>query len=239
MRVLFFMFFSVVTHFTSAQISLDKLRNSAVKAQEAINRANLSESQVTEGLKEALVLGASKSVENTSKSGGFNNNQLIKISFPEDALKMKQGLLKIGMNEQVERFEYVLNEAAEDASNSAKEIFVNAIVNMTIQDAMSILNGEDDAATNYLSNQTSEELFLNFLPVISNSIEKVNLTKYWEKLVHSYNKIPFTKPVNEDLDVYVTNQAIHGLFVMIAIEEKKIRNNPKARVSEILKKVFK
>ena len=239
MRVVLLMIFGIVAHSVCAQISLDKLRSNAVKAQDVINGKNLSEDQVAKGLKEALILGTTISVKNISKPGGFNNNYLIRIPFPEDALKMKEKLLKIGMNKQIERFEHVLNEAAEDASNYAKEIFINAIFNMTIQDAMSILKGDDAAATNYLSNQTSQELFVKFNPIISNSIKKVNLTKYWRNLVESYNKIPFTNPVNPDLDVYVTNQTINGLFVMIRVEEKKIRNSPEARVSEILQKVFK
>ena len=239
MRFILLVAFSFLVNTITAQINLNKLKDAATKAQEVINPTTLSKDEVAKGLKEALIVGATNSAANASKEGGFNKNLLIKIPFPKDAEKMKTTLIKVGMQSQVDKFEYALNEGAEDASNFAKEIFINAVKNMTITDAMAILKGGDNAATTYLKNQTSKELYAKFKPVVKNSIEKVNLTKYWSTLSERYNAIPLTTKVNTDLEDYVTNQAIEGLFILIANEEKNIRNNPKARVSEILKKVFK
>ena len=152
---------------------------------------------------------------------------------------MKNTLIKVGLQSQVNKFEYLLNEAAEDASNFAKDIFLNAVKRMTINDAMTILKGNENAATVYLEVQTSKLLFAKFKPVVKKSIDSVNLTKYWRILIERYNAIPLTKKINTDLEDYVTNEAISGLFILIAKEENKIRNNPQARVSEILQKVFK
>ena len=239
MRFILLVAFAFLGNTISAQINLNKLKDAATKAQEVINPTTLSKDEVVRGLKEALIVGATNSAANGSQEGGFNNNSLIKILFPKDAEKMKTTLIKVGMQSQVDKFEYALNEGAEDASNFAKEIFINAVKNMTITDAMAILKGGDNAATTYLKNQTSKELYAKFKPVVKNSIEKVNLTKYWSTLSERYNAIPLTTKVNTDLEDYVTNQAIEGLFILIANEEKNIRNNPKARVSEILQKVFK
>jgi hypothetical protein len=231
--------FGFLANTMSAQINLNKLKGAASKAHETIHLTTLSRDEVTKGLKEALIVGAINSATNASKEGGFNNNTLIKIPFPKDAEKMKKTLVKVGLQPQVDKFEHALNEAAEDASNFAKEIFIDAIKSMTIKDAMAILKGDDNAATTYLRTQTSKSLFAKFKPVIKRSIDAVNLTKYWSTLAERYNAIPLTKKVNTDLEDYVTNQAIKGLFILIAKEEKNIRNNPKARVSEILQKVFK
>ena len=239
MRCILLVAFGFLVNTMSAQISLNKLKSVTAKAQEVINPTTLSKDEIVRGLKEALIVGATNSAANASKEGGFNNNLLIKIPFPKDAEKMKTTLVKVGMQLQVDQFEYALNEAAEDASNFAKAIFINAVKSMTIKDAMSILKGDDNAATTYLKNQTSKELYVKFKPVVKSSIEEVNLTKYWSSLANRYNAIPLTKEVNTNLEDYVVNQAIDGLFVLIAKEEKNIRNNPKARVSAILQKVFK
>ena len=239
MRVILLILFGFLVNTMNAQINLNKLKRAATKAQEAITPTSLSKDEVTKGLKEALIVGATNSAVNASEEGGFNNNLLIKIRFPKDAEKMKTTLVKVGMKSQVDKFEHVLNEAAEDASNFAKDIFINAVKNMSINDAISILKGDDNAATTYLKNQTSEKLYSKFKPVVRSSIEKVNLTKYWSTLAARYNSMPLTKAVNTDLEDYVTQQTISGLFILIGEEEKNIRNNPKARVSEILKKVFK
>ena len=223
----------------SAQINLNKLKSAAIKAQEVISPTSLSRGEVARGLKEALIVGATNSAISASKKGGFTNNSLIRIPFPKDAENLKKTLVKVGMRSQVDKFEYVLNEAAEDASNFAKDIFINAIESMEIQDAISILKGDNNAATTYLKTQTSKELYAAFIPVVETSIAKVKLTKYWSILVERYNSIPLTEQVHTDLEDYVTNYAIEGLFILIAKEEKNIRNNPKARVSEILQKVFK
>ena len=237
--ILFFIFFGLFVKSITAQVNLSKLKHAASKAQEVINPNKLSEDEVVKGLKEALIVGIDNSTASASKVGGFNQNELINIQFPKNAQKIKNTLLKVGLQSQVDKFEYVMNEAAEDASNFAKDIFLNVVKNMTIDDAMSVLKGKDNSATVYLEAKTSKLLFAKFKPVVKKSIDSVNLTKYWNILIERYNAIPLTKKVNVDLEDYVTNQAIIGLFILIAQEEKNIRNNPQARVSEILQKVFK
>ena len=231
--------FAFIGYTMKAQINLNNLKNAANKAKEVINPRSLSNEEVVEGLKEALIVGTINSTKKASKEGGFNSNLAIKIPFPEDAKEMKSNLVKFGMSTQVNKFEHVLNEAAEHASVFAKDIFINAVRDMTINDAKFILTGNDNAATNYLKNQTSAELYVKFKPIVNKSINKVNLTKYWSVLSARYNSIPLTKKVNTDLEDYVTNKTISGLFILLATEEHNIRNNPKARVSEILQKVFK
>ena len=239
MRFIFLLTFSFSVNIISAQINLNKLKIAASTAQLVMNPKALSKAEVTKGLKEALIVGAINSSINASKEGGFNNNHLIKIPFPEDAEDMKKTLVKVGMKSHVDNFEHALNEAAEDASYFAKEIFIDAVKSMTISDAISILKKDNNAATTYLKNQTSKELYAKFKPIIKKSIEKVKLIKYWSLLAKRYNTIPLKKELNTDLEDYVTNQAIDGLFVLIAKEENNIRDNPKARVSELLQKVFK
>jgi len=239
MRFIFLSAFVFFTNTIVGQINLNKLKNAATKAQSVINPKDLSQDEVVKGLKEALIVSITNSVANASDEGGFNNNLLIKIPFPEEAEKMKKALQKVGMQSQLNKFEYTLNEAAEDAASFAKEIFIHEVRNMLINEAMSILKGSDNAATTYLRNKTSKELYIKFKPVVKNSIEKANLQRYWRILAERYNAITLMEKVNTDLEDYVTNQAIDGLFVLIAEEEKNIRNNPKARVSKILQKVFK
>jgi hypothetical protein len=231
--------FIFIAYSISAQVTLNKLKSAAIIANTAINPSALSKDDVVKALKEALIVGATNAAVNASKKGGFNNNSLVKISFPKDAKKMKTTLVKFGMKSHVDKFEFLLNEVAEDVSNFAKDIFINAVKRMEINDVMKIFKGDDNAATTYLKNQTYNELYAKFRPIVQNSIEKTNLTKYWGGLAERYNKIPLSKEVNADLEDYVTNQTIDGLFMLIAKEEVSIRNNPKARISEILKKVFK
>ena len=145
---------------------------------------------------------------------------------------------QIGLGGEVDKFILTLNRGAEDAAREAKPIFIDAIKSMTIQDAWSILRGEDDAATQYLRRTTGERLAEKFKPVIKASLDKVNATRYYSDIVTTYNRIPLVEKVNPDLDDYATNKAIDGLFVMIAKEEKRIREDPVARTTELLKKVF-
>ena len=228
----------ISSHQLFAQINL--LKEVSEKANALVKGENpLSEDQVKKGLVEALIKGSEKSVQSASKKDGFNLNKSIKIPFPEDAKKMKSTLVKMGFSDQVIKFEKSINNAAELASKEALPIFVNAVKSMTINDAFSILNGNDNSATVYLKDQTSSSLYTKFKPIISNAISKVDVTKYWSDLTSAYNKVPFVKPINTDLDDYITKGAMYGLFFLIEQEEKNIRNNPTARTTEILKKVFK
>src|SRR5688572_10871691 len=160
------------------------------------------------------------------------------MAFPPEVQKVEKALRDIGLGSEVDRFVMTLNRGAEDAAKEAKPIFVSAIKSMTIEDAWAILKGEDNAATQYLRKTTSTQLKNAFRPVIQNSLNKVNATKYYGDLVTRYNKIPFVEKVNPNLDDYATDKAVEGLFVMIAKEEKNIRMDPVARTTELLKRVF-
>lgn len=198
----------------------------------------LTTAEVGEGLKEALVKGISKGADLVSVTDGYFKNPEIKIPFPQDVKRVEDAVRKIGLGSEVDKFVMTLNRGAEDAAKEAKPIFIAAIKSMTIQDAWSILKGEDDAATQYLKRTTSGLLKEKFKPVIQNSLNKVNATKYYGEIVTRYNQIPLVEKVNPELDDYATDKAIEGLFVMIAKEEKEIRQDPVARTTDILKRVF-
>lgn len=195
--------------------------------------------EAASALKEALVQGTSKGVNVISQVDGYLKNPEIKIPFPPEAKNVENKLRAIGLSKQVDEAVESLNRAAEKAAVEAKDIFVAAIKGLTIKDAVNIVTGEQDAATQYLKNGTTNSLQAKFNPIIENSLNEVNATKYWEDLIKAYNKIPLVKKVNPDLTAYVTEKAIDGLFVMIAKEELNIRKNPAARTTELLKKVFK
>jgi len=198
----------------------------------------LTTAEVGSGLKEALVQGISKGSDAASKEDGYFKNNAIKILFPPEAQKVESKLRQIGLGKEVDKFVLALNRGAELAANEAKPIFVTAIKSLTIQDAWAILKGEPNAATQYLQKTTSAQLHQKFQPIIHNSLQQVNATKYYGDLVNTYNKIPLVKPVNPNLDEYATDKAIDGLFVLVAKEEANIRANPVARTTDLLKKVF-
>jgi uncharacterized protein DUF4197 len=218
-----------------SQISIKKIINSA---NQKLGEGNLSNDEIIGGLKEALNKGVDYAVSAASKTDGFNKNQIIRIPFPEEAVEMEKKLRAMGMSKQVDEFIISLNRAAEDAAKSALPVFGDAVTNMSIDDGMKILKGADDAATNYLRETSSSKLNTNFKPIIKKSLETVDVTKYWTPLASTYNKIPFVKKQNPDLDAYVTERAISGLFTLVAAEEKKIRQDPAARTTELLSKVF-
>ncbi len=209
----------------------------ATKVLEGQSTAPTTE-QVAAGLKEALVKGISVGADQVSQADGFFRNPQIKIPFPPDVRKVEDRLRQIGMGAEVDRFVETLNHGAENAAKEAKPIFINAIQQMTFEDAWGILKGSEDAATQYLKRTTSSQLKAKFKPVIQNSLNQVQATKYYGDIVTTYNKIPFVDKVNPDLNEYATDLAMQGLFVMIAAEEKKIRENPIERTTDLLKKVF-
>lgn len=219
----------------SANAQLESLKKAAKKV---TGGGSLSEAEIAEGLKEALTNGISKGSDLVSQMDGYFKNPEIKLPFPPEAKNAEVKLRSIGMGADVDRFILTLNRAAEDAAKEAKPIFVTAIKSMTIQDAAGILRGQQDAATQYLKRTTSPALKEKFMPVVQNSLNKVNATRYYADLITAYNKIPLVTKLNPNLDEYATDKAIEGLFIMIAKEEKNIRQNPMARTSELLKKVF-
>lgn len=202
------------------------------------SEAPLTTAQVAEGLKEALIKGISTGSDLVSVTDGYFKNAEIKIPFPAEVQKVETTLRNIGLGSQVDKFVLALNRGAEDAAKEAKPIFIAAIKSMTIQDAWAILKGEENAATEYLKRTTSGLLKEKFKPVIQTSLNKVNATKYYGEIVTRYNQIPLVDKVNPNLDDYATDRAIEGLFTMIAKEEKEIRQDPVARTTELLKKVF-
>lgn len=190
------------------------------------------------GLKEALNNGISKQVTKLTAVDGFYRNEAVKILLPEELRKVDAGLRKIGLSSLADEGLKVLNRAAEDAVKEATPIFVDAVRNMTFYDAKTILMGNESSATNYLQNSTSTALYGKFNPVIKNSFTKVGADKVWANIITKYNSIPLINKVNPDLTDYVTNQALNGVFKMVAVEEKNIRTNLSSRTSFLLQKVF-
>lgn len=205
------------------------------------SKPQLTNAEVVSGLKEALQVGIKNSVNLTSVADGFLNNASIRLPFPEDAMKVKQKALDWGLTSQVEKFETTLNHAAEEATKEALPIFINAITNMSLQDGFTILKGGNGAATKFLKDNTTTQLVEAFSPKVKDAIAKVKLTEYWNPIITKYNtamKVSGGEKINPDLNAYVTEKAIKGLFFMVEQEENKIRQNPAARVTDLLAKVF-
>lgn len=200
-------------------------------------KGGLSNDEIVSGLKEALNVGTNNAAQKLSNVDGFFKDAAIKILMPEQAVKVEKKLRSLGMGKLVDDAILSMNRAAEDASKSAAPIFVNAVKSMSISDALGILKGGDFAATNYLKDKTTTSLTESFRPVIESSLAKVNATKYWNTVFSTYNKFSSDK-VNTDLSAYVTEKALSGIFFEIGLEEQKIRKDPVARVTDILKKVF-
>lgn len=201
----------------------------------------LSNADVIAGLKEALAKGAEHSVAVASVTDGFWQDPRLRIPFPPEAQKVKNTLNDLGMSAQVDKFELTMNRAAENAAKEAVPIFVNAIRGMTVADGFTILRGGDHAATNFLKERTTAELTSKFRPIVENATTQVALTSYWNPLASAYNTATlFTggAAVDPDLDAYITQKAIDGLFVLVAEEEQKIRLDPMARTSDLLRRVF-
>ncbi len=209
------------------------------KAKSLLNKDAFTAEEAAKGLKEALIQGTGKGVDVLSASNGYFGNPSVKIFFPEEAKNVEQKLRQLGLDKQVDEAILSLNRAAEKAAVEAKDIFVEAIRGLIIKDAINIVKGEQNAATQFLESNTSDNLTAKFSPIVEQSLNEVDATKYWGDVMNSYNKIPFVKKVETDLTAYVTAMAIDGLFVKIAEEELNIRRNPGARSSELLKKVFK
>lgn len=198
----------------------------------------LSTADIAAGLREALDKGIDKQVTKLTAVDGFYKNQLVKILLPEELQKVDKSLRDIGLGSLADEGIKMMNRAAEDAVKEATPIFVSAVNNITFNDARTILMGNDEAATSYLRTSTSSQLYTKFNPVIKSSFNKVGADKVWNNIISKYNQIPLVRKVNPDLTDYVTNQALNGVYKMIAVEEKDIRNNINSRTSVLLKKVF-
>jgi len=203
-----------------------------------VMETTITEQEAANGLMEALVQGATNGTDILSQVNGYLGNPTIKIPFPPEAQKIENALREVGLNKMCDDVINSINHAAETAAIEAKPILINSIRTMTINDAMDILFGANDAATEYLKKTTTAALTAKFTPIIESSLNKVGATKYWTDAVNYYNKIPLTEDLNPDLKSYVTGKALDGLFYMIEQEELKIRQDPGARAAEIVQKVF-
>ena len=198
----------------------------------------LTQEQIGNGLRQALDNGIQNQVSKLTSENGFYKNELVKILLPEELQAVDKGLRKIGLSNLADEGIKVLNRAAEDAVKTATPIFVNAVKEITFADAKNILLGEQNAATDYLETKTTESLYNSFSPVINNSFSKVGADKVWSNLINKYNSIPFVKKVNPDLTDYVTSEALKGVFTMIKVEEKGIREKAGLRNTALLRQVF-
>jgi len=198
----------------------------------------LTTDEIVHGLKEALQVGTTNAINTLSKENGFYGNALLKIPFPEEVKVVEEKLRSVGLNKLVDDFILNLNRGAEKAVTKAGPIFMDAIRDITFADARNILSGSNTAATEYFRGKTSQHLTDAFKPEVQETLDQVQVTKYWSDVMSTYNRIPFTTKVETDLAQYVTEKAIDGLFIRVAEEEKQIREDPVARVTDILKRVF-
>ncbi|WP_432823505.1 DUF4197 domain-containing protein [Trichloromonas sp.] len=198
----------------------------------------LDEATVAAGLKEALTVGSERAVASTSQPGGFLDNNLIRIVMPDELSTMAKTLRAIGFGGQVDAMEVAMNRAAERASEEAKPVLIDAVSQMTLTDAMGILKGGDTSATDYFRGKTSDSLRAKFLPIIQEKMNQVGLYQQYNQLMGTYNALPLVKKSTFDLDNYVADQGLNGLFTTLAQEEQSIRANPAARTTDLLKQVF-
>jgi hypothetical protein len=215
-----------------------KKAESATTTQNANSDKGLSDDKITSGLKEALTVGAGKAVALTGKPDGFLKNDAIKIAMPDKLHPVEKGMRMLGQGAQVDELVTAMNRAAEQAAPQAKAIFVNAIKKMSISDARNILTGSDTAATEYFKKTTSSDLTTSFKPIVQKSMANVGVVKKYNTLTEQAANIPFLKKESLSIDDYVVQKSLDGLFYMLGEEEKKIRKNPAAQTTSLLKMVF-
>ena len=216
---------------------------SCAELQQVINElpestTGVSNLEIASGLREALDQGIDKQVSKLTQKDGYFKNELVKILLPEELKKVDKALRDIGLSNLADEGLKVLNRAAEDAVGEATPIFIDAVKGITFNDAKNILLGDDRSATSYLETRTQTSLYSKFHPVINNSFKKVGADDIWASLINQYNAIPFTSDVNPDLTDYVTQEALEGVYKMIAVEEKEIRTKLSSRTTDLLRKVF-
>lgn len=218
---------------TFSQISLPKILTGKK------SNTGITENEAGQGIKEALLQGVTTAVLNLNKTDGFFGSEFYKMLLPEDAKKAEKTLRNLGMGAQVDKAILSINRGAEDAVGYAKPIFVDAIKEMTLTDALNIIKGDKDEATKYFKEKTKQKLITAFTPAVKTSLDKVDATKYYSDIVTTYNKLPTTfKKADPNLTAFVVGKAVDALFDQVAKEEANIRANPLARTSDILKKVF-
>ncbi|UEG48890.1 DUF4197 domain-containing protein [Ferruginibacter lapsinanis] len=248
MKKIFFSFFATCLFFLQSNAQFGNLVNKIVKKDSTgkveLNKNisstlgnGLSNEDIVSGLKEALRVGTDSSSKKLGKTNGYFADAAVKILMPAEAVKAEKTLRNLGMGSLVDKAILSMNRAAEDAASGVGNIFWNSIKQMSIADGVTILRGSDTAATSYLKKTTTPELISKFRPVIDSSLAKFDATKYWSDVFSAYNKFS-AKKVNTDLTAYVTERALSGLFLNIGLQEQKIRKDPAAQVTGILKKVF-
>jgi hypothetical protein len=200
--------------------------------------AGLSDVKIASGLKEALKIGTENTVNLTGKMDGYFRNEAIKILMPEKLQTLEKGLRAVGYGPNVDEFILSMNRAAEQAAPHAKKIFWDAIGEMTFEDAKKILSGTNTAATDYFKGKTTDKLTTAFKPIVDKSMNEVGVTRQYNELVGKFQSIPFMKSESLDIDQYVVTKSLGGLFHVLGQEEQKIRTNPAARVTDLLKEVF-
>ena len=206
--------------------------------QEKLTREELSESNIIQGLKEALQIGTDNAVKLVAQKDGYLNNPKIRIPLPDQVQSVNKALRAVGYGQKVDEFEMSMNRAAEEAAPEAKSVFLDAIKAMSFTDAKKILNGQNNEATFYFKDKTSEQLHEAFKPIVSKSMSNVGATSRFKDMNAKLSAIPFVSTLSFDLDKYVTDKALDGLFLMVEEEERKIRQDPAARVTDLLKEVF-
>ena len=198
----------------------------------------VSNLDIANGLRQALDNGIDKQVTKLTQKDGFYRNELVKILLPQELRKVDKTLRDIGLGNLADEGLRAINRAAEDAVKEATPIFVDAVKQITFTDAKQILLGADNAATTYLQNKTNSALYAKFSPVIDKSFSRVGANQIWSNIINKYNAIPLTNNVNPDLTDYVTQEALKGVYTMIAVEEKDIRNKLSSRTTDLLRRVF-
>ncbi|MCU1311171.1 MAG: hypothetical protein JWO20_2296 [Candidatus Angelobacter sp.] len=230
--------FALLSTFAIAQSNTDQLWKKATAAMGNTSAQSLGNDKITAGLKEALTVSTGKAVAATGKPDGFFKNDTIKILMPEKLRTVEKGVRLMGGSKQIDDLVLGMNRAAEQAAPQAKQIFINAVTKMTIDDARSILSGNQTAATEYFKKQTSQELAAAFAPIIHKSMENVGVTKQYAKVMQQSPQLAFLNSDSFNLDKYIVGRSLDGLFFMLGEEEKKIRTNPAAQTTSLLKQVF-
>tara|TARA_Y100000739_G_scaffold220900_1_gene220837 strand:+ start:132 stop:854 length:723 start_codon:yes stop_codon:yes gene_type:complete len=236
----FKLFFSLILfyHFSFAQI--DVLKNISNEANTLISSEKLhADNDIANGLTQTLKISVIKSCNKASMVNGFLLNDNIKILFPKEINNVKKACLKLGLSSLVSDFEKKMNKTAELVSNDAARIIVDVVLSLRFNDALKILNGDDNAATIYLKENSSINLYSSLFPNVQNQINNTGVQKKLDLILKKYNRIPLVKKVDFDLADYITLMTIDGIFYLISENEKDIRNNPQARTTELLKKIFK
>ena len=226
-------------YYNNSFAQIDLLKDFSKNTDVIFNKKNISNNEIYSGLNEALVISVKNSCNIASKAGGFLENEKIRIDFPKEIKRVKTSCNKIGLSHLVVKFEGKLNKTAEQISLYASEIILESVNDLKFTDAIAILNGPENALTKYLRDESYNNLYNAFYPQTLRAISNTGIQKLFDNIIKKYNKIPLVKKVDFDLSNYITVETIDGIFFLISEEEKKIRNNPKARTTELLQKIFK